>query len=105
MSSGSYNGNNNSDPAGSSNVTSDFWLVNGRYLRLKSLQLGYNMKQGLLKNKLPFISEFSIVLSGSNLFTISEALRRYKMDPEVGSNNNYDYPTERIYSLTARIGF
>ena len=98
MSSASYNGNNNY-------VTSDFWLVNARYIRLKSLQLGYDMKQGLLKNSMPFVSEFSIILSGSNLFTSSEALRRYKMDPEVGSNNNYDYPTERIYSLTVRIGF
>lgn len=105
MSSGSYNGNNNSDPAGQSSKTSDFWLVNGKYVRLKSLQLGYDMKQGLLKNSLPFISEFTILLSGSNLFTISEALRRYKVDPEVGSTNNYDYPTERIYSLTVRIGF
>jgi TonB-linked SusC/RagA family outer membrane protein len=98
MSSGSYNSNNNY-------ATSDYWLVNSRYIRLKSIQLGYDMKQGLLKTSLPFVSEFSLVLSGSNLFTISEALSRYKMDPEVGSNNNYDYPTERIYSLTVRIGF
>ncbi len=97
MSSSSYNGSNNT-------VTSDFWLVNGRYIRLKSLQLGYDLKSGVLK-KLPFISECSIILSGANLFTISPALRRYKIDPEVGSTNNYDYPTERSYSLTVRLGF
>lgn len=97
MSSSSYNGSNNT-------VTSDFWLVNGRYLRLKSLQLGYDFKTEMLKNK-SFISDCTIILGGSNLFTISEALRKYKMDPEVGSTNNYDYPTERIYSLTIRLGF
>jgi len=91
---------------GSNNVaTSDFWLTNARYIRLKSLQLGYNMKQGLLKNLLPFVSEFSIILSGSNLFTISEVFRRFQFDPEAGSFNNYDYPTERTYSLTVRLGF
>lgn len=98
MSSSNYNGNNNV-------VTSDFWLVNARYIRLKSLQLGYDVKQGLLKGKLPFMSEFSIILNGSNLITLSEALRRYKIDPEAIDGNNYDYPTERVYSLTVRLGF
>ena len=103
MSSSSYNGSNNT-------VTSDFWLVNGRYIRLKSLQIGYDFKYKILKEMSSF-SEASVILSGSNLFTISEALRRYKMDPEAGINtntgeyNNYDYPTERIFSLTVRLGF
>ncbi len=105
MSSPSYNGSNNT-------VTSDFWLVNGRYIRLKSLQLGYDLKSRVLK-RMPFISECTVILSGSNLFTVSEALRRFKMDPEAGVtasgsinyNNNYDYPTEKTYSLTLRVGF
>lgn len=97
MSSPSYNGSNNT-------LTSDFWLTNGRYIRLKSMQLGYDFKAGLLK-KLPFVSELSCIFSGSNLITLSPALRRYKMDPEVGDTNNYDYPAERVYSLTVRVGF
>ena len=97
MSSQSYNGNNNT-------TTSDFWLTNARYVRLKSLQLGYDIKQRLLKS-VPFISQFSIIMSGSNLVTISDLLKKFKMDPEAGSNNNYDYPTERVYSLKVIIGF
>jgi TonB-linked SusC/RagA family outer membrane protein len=96
MSAQSYNGSNNI-------ATSDFWLVSGRYIRLKSLQIGYDFKT-LAKN-LPFLSQCSIILSGSNLITMSQSLRRYKMDPEVGSNNNYDYPPDRAYSFTLRIGF
>ena len=96
MSSPTYNGSNNT-------ATSDFWLVNGRYLRLKSLQIGYDFKQ-LLTN-LPFVSECTVILSGINLVTVSESLRRYRMDPEVGSNNNYDYPPDRAYSFTIRVGF
>lgn len=96
MSSSIYNGANNT-------VTSDFWIVNGRYIRLKSLQIGYDFTR-MLKNW-SFISDCAIILSGQNLLTASESLRRFKMDPEVGSNNNYDYPSERAYSLTIRIGF
>ena len=59
----SVNGNNNY-------VTSDFWLVNGRYIRLKSLQLGYDFRSVLLKN-IKWLYKCQVVLSGQNLFTIS----------------------------------
>lgn len=94
--SSSVNGNNNYN-------TSDFWLVDGRYLRLKSLQFGYDFKSKLL-NKIMWMSKCDLVLSGQNLFTLSPATQ-YGFDPETGSTNNYDYPVQRTYSVSLNIGF
>ncbi len=92
----SINGNNNY-------VTSDFWLVNGRYIRLKSLQIGYDFRTVLLKN-VKWLYKCQVMLSGQNLFTISPATK-YGFDPENGSTNNYDYPMQRVYSISLNLGF
>ncbi|MDR1601853.1 MAG: SusC/RagA family TonB-linked outer membrane protein, partial [Tannerella sp.] len=92
----SVNGNNNYQ-------TSDFWLVNGRYIRLKSLQIGYDLRAKLVRN-VKWIHKMEAVLSGQNLFTLSPA-SKYKFDPESGSTNNCDYPMERTYSISVNIGF
>lgn len=105
MSNPSYNNNNN-------NVRSDFWLENARYIRLKTLQIGYDFKRLLLRD-IKFVSEGSLVIGGTNLVTLSPALRRYKIDPENGNYssggalivNNNDYPMDRTYFLSVRVGF
>ncbi|HPF03866.1 MAG TPA: TonB-dependent receptor [Bacteroidales bacterium] len=49
--------------------TSDFWLVNGGYVRLKTIEIGYNIPQRILK---PLnLKSCKIYVSGYNLFTIS----------------------------------
>lgn len=95
-SSGTINGNNNY-------TQSDFWLINGAYLRLKTLNVGYDFKHKLLK-KTPWITKCTLALSGYNLFTISPATK-YGMDPEIGNTNFYDYPTTRTYAVSLNIGF
>ncbi|MDR2119447.1 MAG: TonB-dependent receptor [Tannerella sp.] len=83
--------------------TSDFWLVDGRYIRLKTLQLGYDLRAKLLRN-VKWIYKMEVVLSGQNLFTLSPATK-YGFDPENGSTNNYDYPMERTWSVSVNVGF
>jgi TonB-linked SusC/RagA family outer membrane protein len=90
------NGNNNYQ-------TSDFWLVNGRYIRLKSAQVGYNFRDKLLRN-IKWLYKMELILSGQNLFTLSPATK-YGFDPENGSTNNYDYPVTRTYSISLNLGF
>jgi len=89
--------NNNNDQ------TSDFWLVNGRYFRLKTLQIGYDLRAKLLRN-IKWLYKMEVVLSGQNVFTLSPATK-YGFDPENGSTNNYDYPMERTYAISLNIGF
>lgn len=89
---------------GSNNVVaSDFWIINAGYLRLKALQIGYNFKNILAKN-LRFISDLRVTLSGTNVLTFSK-IKKYGLDPETGSSNNYDYPTQRVYALSVNLGF
>jgi hypothetical protein len=90
------NGNNNY-------TTSDFWLTNARYLRLKSLQVGYDLRTKLLRD-VKWIYKMEVVLSGQNLFTLSPATK-FGFDPENGSTNNYDYPMERTWSISVNVGF
>lgn len=93
----------NSSVNGSNNyVTSDYWMVNGKYIRLKTLQIGYDFREKLLKN-VRGLYKLQLVLSGNNLFTISPATK-YGFDPENGSTNNYDYPVQRTYSVSINIG-
>lgn len=91
--------NNNSNNI----ATSDFWLVDGRYVRLKALQIGYDFKRELLRN-VGFVSDLRLILSGTNLLTFSP-LNNYYLDAENGSTNNYDYPSQRVFSVSVNVGF
>ena len=71
----SYGGNSNNYRQ------STFWLRNGSYLRLKTLELGYSIPKPLV-NKIRF-NNIRLFLRGSNLLTFSS----FKLwDPELGSS-------------------
>lgn len=89
---------------GSNNVAgSDFWLINGAYVRLKDFSISYDLKREILKDY-SWLSKLKLSLSGQNLFTISEA-NKYGMDPETTSSDFYGYPNERIYAIGVSVGF
>lgn len=90
--------NDNNNYAGS-----DFWLINGTYLRMKDFQLGYDLKYSLLRN-VSWMSKAQIGISGQNIFTLSKSAK-YGLDPENSSTNNYGYPVERTIALTLNLGF
>lgn len=96
MSSSGINGNNNQ-------VSSDFWLINGAYLRMKDFSFGYNFKKALAKDT-KWLSKATLALSGQNLFTISEAVK-YGLDPENASVEHAAYPNERVYAISLSLGF
>ena len=90
----SVNGSNNLMP-------SEAWTFNGKYIRLKSLIIGYDLKHSVLKNA-DWFSTFNVALTGQNLFTISEATK-FGIDPEV-SNVLSSYPIERVIGISVNIG-
>ncbi|MGN0213494.1 MAG: SusC/RagA family TonB-linked outer membrane protein [Muribaculaceae bacterium] len=96
MSNTALNSNNNY-------ASSDFWLINGAYLRMKDFQFGYDFKYSLLKNT-KWLSRCKVGIAGQNIFTISEATK-YGMDPEANGTNNYGYPVERTLAFTLNLGF
>ena len=96
MSNTGYNGNNNY-------YSSDFWLINGAYFRMKDFQFGYDFKQGVLRN-VKWLSKLKVGISGQNIFTVSQ-LKKYGIDPEASTVDYYGYPLERIIALNISIGF
>lgn len=83
----------------SSNYTmSDFWLFNGRYIRLKNITLGYSLPKLLLKK----ISahKIRIYLSANDLFCISQFPQGW--DPEMGMSS---YPITTSFLLGTSIYF
>jgi TonB-linked SusC/RagA family outer membrane protein len=86
--------------SGNNTVNSDFWLINAQYIRLKSLQFGYDFKRVLFKNNTR-ISRFKLSLLGTNLFTISDTMDFF--DPEA-YNYGEGYPVQKTYSIVLNIG-
>ncbi|HUN03771.1 MAG TPA: hypothetical protein PLS00_13015, partial [Niabella sp.] len=95
VSSAGVNGSNNY-------VTSDFWLLQSGYVRLKFAQLGYDLKYSLLKEVSTF-KHFKVFVSGTNLWTSAKSMK-YFIDPE-SDTNNYGYPIQRTVSLGLNVGF
>lgn len=93
---GNDNGNNNY-------LTSDFWMVDGSYFRLKDFSIAYDFKYSVLK-RCKWLTKLQASISGQNIFTISDAFD-YGMDPENASQDNYGYPNERVIAFGLNIGF
>ena len=84
----SWNGsaNNNRD--------SSFWLRDGSYLRLKTLEVGYTLPQKI--TRLLKMNNMRIFFIGTNLLTFSD----FKLwDPEMGSSNGQGYPLTKSCTL------
>ncbi len=86
---------------------SDRFIEDGSYLRIKSVQLGYNIKLGnLLK-----VEKLRVYLNAQNLFTFTKYTG---LDPEIGMRD-YDpldvgidrgyYPVARTYSVGLNLTF
>ena len=81
-------------------VTSSFWVVNTAYLKLKSLELGYNFEQRLLKKF--HVNNLRIYLNFYNLWTIYSAMPK---DFDVENQNYNAYPQQFVTSLGVNITF
>jgi hypothetical protein len=75
-------------------------VVNGEYLRLKNLNIGYDVPANLLR-KMPF-SRVNVFVSGTNLLTFSHF--KY-VDPESPSVSNGYYPQQKTYSFGLNVTF
>ena len=82
------------------NRPSTWFLKNGAFLRLKSVELGYTLSEkGLLKKA--SIKNMRFYLSGTNLLTFSS----FKLwDIEMGVNG-LGYPIQRVFNIGANINF
>ncbi|MCG8698129.1 MAG: SusC/RagA family TonB-linked outer membrane protein [Bacteroidales bacterium] len=80
------------------NVSSDFWLEKGDYLRLKNIELSYThtSKSTAIYNKA------KLYLRGSNLLVLSKVK---DLDPEVPMSGIDNYSVLRTFSLGLSVNF
>ena len=76
---------------GDNGLSSSFWWRDGKYLRLKTAQLGYTFPTAWM-NKVG-IENLRVYVEGSNLFTIDSLPEG--IDPESPGVNNGYYPQQR----------
>lgn len=79
---------------------STFWLNDASFLRLKNVELGYNLAAPTLRSL--HISGLRIFVSAFNLFTITK-VKDY--DPEGTNGSGQFYPEQRIINLGANVKF
>ncbi|BAU55316.1 SusC/RagA family TonB-linked outer membrane protein [Mucilaginibacter gotjawali] len=79
---------------------STFWLNDASFLRLKNVQLGYNLAAPALRSL--HISGLRVFVSAFNLFTIT---RVKDYDPEGTSGSGQFYPEQRIINIGANVKF
>jgi len=87
-------------------TTSDFWMQNSSYLRLKTLQIGYTLPRFGWSQKLG-ISHMRIYYTGENLLTFTGMMDGYDPEAPVTADNmkgNY-YPQTKINSIGVSVTF
>ena len=82
-----------------SSYASTFWLNNASFLRLKNVELGYNLTGSLLaKTKM---QSLRVYLNAFNVFTITK-VKDY--DPEGTNYSGQFYPQQRIVNVGVNVG-
>lgn len=85
--------------ATNNNQSSDFWLVNGRYIRLKNAEFGYTFPKRLIQKMR--LSQLRVFVSGTNLLTFAP-FKLWDPDLQTGASN---YPNTRVANIGLNIGF
>jgi TonB-linked SusC/RagA family outer membrane protein len=92
------------NPNGIAAENTDFYYSDAKWMRLKNLQLGYNLPTRLLSNLK--MSQLRVYFSGDNLIMIFNNLEKYGAgDPEFLSGKGAMYPNMRSLSLGLNLTF
>ncbi|HTE24269.1 SusC/RagA family TonB-linked outer membrane protein [Flavitalea sp.] len=91
---------NNGTPNNS--MVSSFWIKDATYLRLKTLNISYNLESRFLRKY--GVKNLMISISGQNLLTFS-GLNSIGLDPEIPSGRGSYYPQQKTYNAGINITF
>lgn len=79
--------------------SSTWWIRNGAFMRLKSLEVGYSFSEEIIKKI--FLTKLRLYLNGTNLLTFS----KFKLwDPEM-RGLGVGYPQQRVINLGIQVDF
>lgn len=80
--------------------SSDLWLRDASYLRLKNIELGYSFPRSLLQKM--HVNQMRIYLSGYNLLTFDKL---DVLDPETTNTMSPSYPLVKVVNVGIKLGF
>lgn len=84
-------------------LRSSHWVMNGAYLRLKNVQVGYNLPAKLIsKAKL---TNARVYFAGQDLWEINNMWLKNAFDPETPDNASWQYPFFRTISFGLNLTF
>ncbi|HXI01134.1 MAG TPA: TonB-dependent receptor [Sphingobacteriaceae bacterium] len=87
----------------SRSFSSDFWLIDAAYVRLKSVDLGYQIPVKLIERLK--MSNVRVYVSGYNLLTFNN-YDKYQQDAEVATASlGGAYPNSRVFNFGLQAGF
>lgn len=87
--------------ASNNEQSSDFWLRNASYLRLKNIQIGYSLPKTIVNNiRLQGLRFFA---NGSNLLSFDNFWNGYDVEAPVGVGNFY--PQVKVYTVGLEVTF
>ena len=84
------------------NRSTDRYIEDASYLRLRNITLGYNFKSHLKEGSL--ISDLKVFVQAQNLITWSK-WRGWDPESSFRSSDFFDYPTSKIFSLGVDLKF
>lgn len=79
------------------------YLQDGKYVRLKNLQLGYSLPKNILK-KINII-DARLYVSGENVFTFTKMSKIFDPETVYGGYGGSVYPLSKVYSFGLNITF
>jgi hypothetical protein len=84
------------------NKNSTFWLTNVRYLRLKTIELGYTLPKELSSRI--GIQTARFYINGFNLFSFDN-VRELGIEPEIMDENGLQYPQHKRMNIGVNVSF
>ncbi len=84
------------------NRESDWWVTNVRYLRLRTLELGYSLAPKILEKAK--INKARFYVNTYNLFSIDN-VHQFGIDPEISDRNGLAYPQNKLVNLGVSLSF
>jgi hypothetical protein len=84
------------------NRRSDFWIKNVKYIRLRNVEVAYNLPKSLLSKV--SLSGVRVYVNATNLFALG-SLNDIDTDPEIISTNGLVYPPQRLFNTGFSVTF
>ncbi|MFL5789197.1 MAG: hypothetical protein ACJ748_14150, partial [Flavisolibacter sp.] len=78
-----------------------YWLLNTDYVRLKNIEIGYNIPSRILKRA--NIQNLRVYVNAYNLLTFASEMKDF--DPELGTGSGQGYPLQKIINFGASLTF